>query len=80
MSNDHEEPLISLTIPHDAAVAIAAASIHYQVWLTGLAEIAPTIQHLDQVYHLIMQQPQLSPPSREMLRDMRLLVAGQKDE
>lgn len=75
-----EERQITLTIPHDAAVAIGAAVIHYRVWLAGSVEIASTIQYLDQVYHLIVQQPQLSPPAREMLRDMRLLVAGQKDE
>jgi hypothetical protein len=74
-----QEPMITFTVSHDAAVALAAAAIHYRVWLQGSAEVAPTIAHLDAVVQRVMQHPQLSRTSRELLRDMRLMVAGQRD-
>jgi hypothetical protein len=74
-----QEPMITLTVPHDAALAIGAAAIHYRAWLQGSAEVAPTIAHLDEVVQRVMQHPQLSRTGRELLRDMRLMVAGQKE-
>jgi hypothetical protein len=75
-----ENTPITLTLSHDAAVVVAAAATHYRVLLSGVAEMAPAIQQLDEVYHQIVQQPQLSSTSKAFLRDTRLVVAGLKDE
>ncbi len=77
MNKEEEHPSIqdasiTLTISHDAAVAIGAAAIYCRSWFAPNPEMKDTIAHLDEVYHLLMQQPQLSALSREMRR----LVAG----
>lgn len=77
---EQESPQITLTIPHDTAVALAAAATHYRVLLAGLAELNPTIRQLDEVYHLILQNPQLTPTAKAFLCDTRLMVAGLRDE
>ena len=74
-----QEPQITFTVPHDAAVAIGVAAIHYGVLLTGSAEDASTIRHLDQVYRQVMQHPQVSLVAKEVLRDMRLVIAEQRE-
>lgn len=75
-----ENAQITLVLPHDTAVALAAAATHYRVLLAGLAELNPTIKQLDEVYHLIMQHPQLAATAKAFLRDTRLVVAGLNDE
>jgi hypothetical protein len=75
-----EERQLTLAVPHDVAVAIAAASIHYRVLLAGLTEMTPIVRQLDDVYRLILQNPQLPLTAKAFLRDMRLVVAGLKDE
>ncbi len=75
-----ELPQITLTIPHDTAVALAAAATHYRVLIAGLAELNPTIKLLDEAYHLIVQNSQLTSTAKAFLRDTRLVVAGLRDE
>ncbi|SRR5579884_816377 len=77
---EQEPPPIILTIPHDTAVALAAAATHYRVLLAGLTELNPTIRQLDEVYHLIIDNPQLTPTAKVFLRNTRLVVAGLRDK
>lgn len=74
-----EAPQITLTISHSAAVAIAAAAIHYRVWLAESPDSAPIIANLDSAYHAIREHPELSAVAKETLRDIRLVVAGQRE-
>lgn len=74
------EPTITLTVSQDAALALAASTIHYRALFAHMAEMAPTILHLDEVYSLILQHPQVSSTSRAFLQAMRYQVAGLKDE
>ncbi len=76
---EEENPPITLTVSHDVAVALGAAVTYYRVLLEGSVENAPTIALLDQAYTVIREHPQLSPVAKETLRDMRLVVAGQRD-
>lgn len=75
-----ERTPITLTLSHDAAVAVAVAAIHFRAWSLHDAEMASSIEHLDQVYGLIVKQQHLSETSRAMLQDMRYHVAGMRDE
>jgi hypothetical protein len=75
-----EHTPITLNLSHDQAVAVGVATIYQRVLLSGLAESAQAIAHLDSIYQMIMQHSQISPVSKETLRDMRLLVTGLKDE
>ncbi|SRR5579884_1651689 len=79
-NQEQESAQITLTIPHDTAVALAAAATHYRVLIAGLAELNPTIKLLDEAYHLILQNPQLTSTAKAFLRDTRLVVAGLRDE
>jgi hypothetical protein len=70
-----EEPQMTLTLSHDAAVAVAAASMYYRTWFQPNLEMAPTLKQLDEVVAFIMQQP-LTDPARAMLHDMQLVTGA----
>lgn len=73
------EPIqVTLSIPPDAAVAAVTAAIHFRAWFQAHAEMASTINHLDHLYRMILEQPQLPDASRARLRDMRDEVNGRK--
>ena len=77
----HEDPLMNLTLTHEQAVALAAAAIHFQGWYAQHDEvIAAAITGLEEVAALILTHPQLLAVSHTTLQDMRYQLIERGDE